>query len=73
MLSEKGLDVGIDRIMYYDNIAIVVLAVVVLLQWTVIGVLIRAVLTGDSELKQILKDVWTTISTLNERLHGVKK
>ncbi len=69
IMIEKAVETGLDRVMMYDNIAIVILTVIVLIQWGVIGILLRAVLGDRKNLMEILKNLWTTLATLNERLH----
>lgn len=54
-----------DTVLNYDNIAIVVLFIVMLLQWWFISKLLNILFS----LKETVQSVTLAINTLNERLH----
>jgi len=56
---------GLEHVLNYDNITIVVLFVMMLLQWAVIGKLL-SILFG---FRDVLQNLAVAISILNERLH----
>ena len=59
-----SLNTGVDRVLEYDNIAIVVLMVMVLFE----GVLIVTLLRGLLKTKDVLFNLAQSITILNERL-----
>lgn len=63
-LIAVGLNQGVENIVNYDNIAIVVLMVMVLFE----GGLIVALLRGLLKTKDVLANLATAITILNERL-----
>lgn len=62
----NSLNTGVDRVLEYDNIAIVVLMVFVLFQAILIGILLRGLL----KTKDVLYKLATSITILNERLNS---
>ncbi len=63
-LLTTGLTTGVENVVNYDNIAIVVLMVVALFE----GVLIMALLRGLLKTKDVLFKLAQAITVLNERL-----
>lgn len=57
---------GLEHVLSYDNITIVVLFVMMLLQWGVIIKLLGALLTT----KDVLQNLALAITVLNERLNN---
>ena len=62
----EGVQVGIDKVMNSENIAIVVLFIVMMLQWVVIGKLLQTIF----KMKDVLSSLANAIAILNERLNN---
>lgn len=65
LLTGNGLNSGVTNIINYDNIAIVVLMVIVLLE----SVLVLTLLRGLLKTKDVLQNLSEAIAILNERLN----
>ena len=56
---------GVDKVMDSENIAIVVMMVIIVSQWALISVLLRGLL----KVKDVLHSLTNVITILNERLN----
>lgn len=69
MNGSNQIDKGLDVIWSSGDIAIVVLMLMVLMQWGLIGVLLRSILKIAPTVKDALNSVVMAINILNERLN----
>lgn len=60
------MNTGLENVYNSDNIAIVVMMLIIVAQWGLIGVLLRGLL----KVKDVLQSLQIAITILNERLHS---
>lgn len=64
LVKPETIDAGVHTVLSSDNIAIVVMFLIILFQWGLVGVLLRKVF----QIKDVLSNLILTITVLNERI-----